>query len=298
MIPALARVATGNAAGARGVMEARGHRRNGERFAGSLWFSTYRTAGGPRTAAILTDITEDLREQQEQQMRQALVSGRLLIGAFAHEIRNLAAALKISHAKLGRREDIAADPDYHAIAALLDSLSHLASAELHQSASHAPPHAALADVLADLRMIAGPSLADAGVETGWPDTRMLPGALAEPGPLLRVFLNLIENSVRAMESSAHKQLSISAEVRCDKVLLAFSDSGAGVEDPSRLFRPFESGAGATGLGLYVSRAVVRGFGGDLRYEPPETGSRFVVELQAATGDYGITNAYSSSSTVG
>jgi hypothetical protein len=31
--------------------------------------------------------------------------------------------------------------------------------------------------------------------------------------------------------------------------------------------------------LYVSRAVIRSYGGDLRYEPTSTGCRFVVELQ-------------------
>jgi signal transduction histidine kinase len=60
------------------------------------------------------------------------------------------------------------------------------------------------------------------------------------------------------------------------------DTGSGVEHPERLFRPFQPGAQSTGLGVYLSRALMRSFRGDLRYEPESRsgarGSTFVVEL--------------------
>ena len=34
------------------------------------------------------------------------------------------------------------------------------------------------------------------------------------------------------------------------------------------------------MGLYVSRVIVRSYGGDLRYEPQAAGSCFAVELEA------------------
>jgi len=63
--------------------------------------------------------------------------------------------------------------------------------------------------------------------------------------------------------------------------VSFSDTGTGVEMPERLFQPFHSGAEGAGLGLYISRAVVRSYGGDLRLEPRERGSCFTVEVQVA-----------------
>lgn len=39
---------------------------------------------------------------------------------------------------------------------------------------------------------------------------------------------------------------------------------------------------APGLGLYVSRAVVRSYGGKLRFEPTTAGACFVIELQVVS----------------
>ena len=56
------------------------------------------------------------------------------------------------------------------------------------------------------------------------------------------------------------------------------DTGRGVSNPERLFQPFQEGAEATGLGLYLSRALVRTFNGDLRYEPESLGCCFALDL--------------------
>ena len=76
-----------------------------------------------------------------------------------------------------------------------------------------------------------------------------------------------------------RELRISVEIDDRRAMVHFSDSGRGIAVPERLFEPFQPGANGTGLGLYVSRAVIRGFGGDLRYEPQTSGSCFTVELQ-------------------
>jgi CheY-like chemotaxis protein len=46
------------------------------------------------------------------------------------------------------------------------------------------------------------------------------------------------------------------------VVIRFEDTGAGVASPELLFKPFQRGADATGVGLYVSRAILRNCGGD------------------------------------
>ena len=61
----------------------------------------------------------------------------------------------------------------------------------------------------------------------------------------------------------------------------FEDTGPGVADPEKLFQPFQPGAEGIGLGLYVTRAILRSYGGELRFEPCERGSCFVVELESA-----------------
>jgi two-component system sensor kinase FixL len=51
--------------------------------------------------------------------------------------------------------------------------------------------------------------------------------------------------------------------------------------PEKLFQPFQKGAEATGLGLYLSRAFVRSFRGELRHEPAASGCSFVIDLVRA-----------------
>ncbi len=66
-----------------------------------------------------------------------------------------------------------------------------------------------------------------------------------------------------------------------QVCIWFRDTGGGVTHPERLFRLFQREAQSTGLGLDLSRALMRSFRGDLRYEPAIEGSTFVVELSPA-----------------
>jgi C4-dicarboxylate-specific signal transduction histidine kinase len=65
------------------------------------------------------------------------------------------------------------------------------------------------------------------------------------------------------------------------VLVRVRDSGPGIASVENLFQPFQKGAQSTGLGLYISRAFVRSFRGELRHEPTAGGCSFVIELAAA-----------------
>ena len=73
-------------------------------------------------------------------------------------------------------------------------------------------------------------------------------------------------------------MAISAKVEGQRVTVEVLDNGGGVAQPNELFRPFQTGAHNTGLGLYLARAFARSFGGDLRYQPLPGSACFVVEL--------------------
>ena len=85
-----------------------------------------------------------------------------------------------------------------------------------------------------------------------------------------------------METTDKKQLTISSAVEADSVVIRFEDTGVGISSPDGLFRPFQQGADATGLGLYVSRAILRSFGGELVFEPRAEGCCFAVRLTRVT----------------
>jgi C4-dicarboxylate-specific signal transduction histidine kinase len=84
-----------------------------------------------------------------------------------------------------------------------------------------------------------------------------------------------------MRDRPARQLTITTEVDAKRVAIRFRDTGSGVSNPERLFRPFQRQATAAGLGLYLSRAFMRSFRGDLKFEPEPDGASFIVELTRA-----------------
>lgn len=85
-----------------------------------------------------------------------------------------------------------------------------------------------------------------------------------------------------MESTESKRLTVSSEPYNSKVIIRFEDTGVGVASPHELFKPFQLGANAAGLGLYVSRAILRSFQGELKFEPRAKGCCFAVILATAS----------------
>ena len=116
------------------------------------------------------------------------------------------------------------------------------------------------------------------IEVQWDIQDSLPLVSADRYGLIQVFLNLAKNSHRAMTSTFKKQLRISAREGRGTVVVRFEDTGTGIAAPESLFRPFLRGAESTGLGLYVSRTIMRQLGGELGYEPGSEGCCFAVVL--------------------
>ena len=73
-------------------LRCRGRRTNGEAFLAAVWFSTYTTIHGTRLAAIIVDLSEDLRDREDLSLDHLLKNTKILMGAVAHEIRNICGA--------------------------------------------------------------------------------------------------------------------------------------------------------------------------------------------------------------
>jgi two-component system NtrC family sensor kinase len=99
----------------------------------------------------------------------------------------------------------------------------------------------------------------------------LPAVDLDPTELQQVIVNLINNSLYAIDGGG--LIVIRASVEGDEVVVSVHDTGSGIapEDLDRVFQPFFStkpvGKG-TGLGLSVCFGIVRGWGGTI-----EAGSR-------------------------
>ncbi len=112
----------------------------------------------------------------------------------------------------------------------------------------------------------------------WQIASLLPPVWADRQSLMQVFLNLVRNSEHAMRDSTERNLIITAQHAPNRVTVTVQDSGCGVAHPENLFRPFLQQAEFTGLGLYVSRSIMRSLRGDLHFVPAASGATFALEF--------------------
>jgi two-component system sensor kinase FixL len=264
----------------RTAMQCRGRRADGEVFQADVWFSTYLTSAGPRLAAMVLDTSEDLRTHEESSLHQMLASSRIMVAAVSHEVRNVCGAIALVHENLERSGKLKENKDFETLGTLVLALERIAAMDLRQIASHAAG-VEVQPVLDELRIVIESALRDGGVTSRWEVEGDLPAVWADRQSLMQVFLNLTKNSERAMEQEEKKELTVTARREGLGVAIRFRDTGCGVAHPERLFHPFQLDAQSTGLGLYLSRAFMRSFKGDLHYEAEASGSTFVVELSPA-----------------
>jgi two-component system, LuxR family, sensor kinase FixL len=262
----------------RTTMECIGRRRNGEVFLAHVWFSTYQTVSGARLAAIVLDVSEQLRDREALGLGSVAAASRVLFGAVSHEVRNLSAAAAVAHANLARTSALTENEDFKALGALVQGLERIASSDLRIGANPVADSIDLHAVLDELRIVLEPAFREEGMKLEWRLASGLPRVLADPHSLLQIFLNLAQNSQREMLACEERRLTVTASCEDESVVVRFEDSGPGVRCPERLFRPFQGGGQATGLGLFVSRTIARSFAGDLRHEPRPHGSCFAVHL--------------------
>jgi two-component system, LuxR family, sensor kinase FixL len=264
----------------RTLMQCKGHRADGSIFIADVWFSTYRTSLGPRISAMIVDSSEDFRDREEDALQQLLSGSRIVVTAISHEIRNVCGAIAMVHQNLVRSGDMFHNPDFEALGTLVLALEKIASLELREL-RETPEFAASVDLssfMEELRIVVEPSLLEADTEVLWDVPQALPTVWADRHSLMQVFLNLVRNSTRALTDSPEPRLTFRVTEGPDHVCVAVIDNGEGVAHPELLFRPFQPHSGASGLGLCISRALMRSFRGELDYQPAAVGATFVVKL--------------------
>lgn len=258
-----------------------GRRRNHEPFVAQIWFSTYHSGKGLRLAAIAVDISDEVREREERNLKQLLDNNRIIAGAVSDELRNICGAAALTYSNLKRVPGLTANNDFHAMGGLILALEWIASMDL----KYAPPLSCTADLgetLSQLRIVIDPAWADIEATIKWNIAADLPPVEGESIGLLQALLNIAQNSRSAVASQVTRRLEIKAYRRDDQVRIEFLCSSPAAQDPAQIFLPFRTGADTVGLDVYVSRAIVRGYGGDVRYDPYDGCCRFVVELRAAS----------------
>ena len=266
----------------RTALQCQGRRESGDPFLAQVWFSTYETEHGRRLAAIAVDCSEETREREEENLRRLHENNRIIAGAVSHEIRNLCGAITLVHANLRRNGALGEGEDASALASLVTGLERIASTDLELRVRRSVSVIDAREALNQLRIVIEPSWTEAGGKVIWRVAPRLPAVYGDSFGLFQAMLNLTQNSLRAVEKSAVRELTISASVTGDRLQIALEDTGPGLPPGRPPFQPFQSAADQVGLGLFISRAMLRSYGGDLRHEARTGACRFVADLQVAT----------------
>ena len=113
---------------------------------------------------------------------------------------------------------------------------------------------------------------------------VLPAVRGDQNQFLQIFLNIINNAVDALEEVGGGKLIIRTRRDHSLVIVEFSDTGPGLQNPQMVFDPFYTtkpvGKG-TGLGLSICYGLVQEHGGTIEgFNRPDGGATFRIALPA------------------
>lgn len=97
----------------------------------------------------------------------------------------------------------------------------------------------------------------------------------------QVIINLLTNSMYALEAKDRREISISAELKEKRLYLIITDTGAGIEPEieDKIFLPFfTTRKDGAGIGLTLSKNIIEAHGGYLAFENGKNGTKFTVCL--------------------
>lgn len=136
--------------------------------------------------------------------------------------------------------------------------------------------------------------ADRGVALDWRPGASVDAVPCDPDGIHRAVLNIVSNALDAVEDREGAKVAVQAlvEPNGDWAKIIVVDNGPGIpaEQVEDIFKPFVStkGGRGTGLGLPVSRKILREHGGDIHVQSVvDKGSKFSLRIpmrSAFTGD--------------
>jgi PAS domain S-box-containing protein len=233
---------------------------------------------------------EDLRKTQEQLLQSEKMSavGQLIAGV-AHELNNPLTAI-LGYAQLLESEGLNERAcDYVSKLFKQAQRTHRVVQNLLSFARQRRPQRDEVDI----RKVLDETLAlrdydlkinNIAVEREAPSDPLM--VIADPHQIEQVFLNIINNAVDAiLETGGTGKLKIRVSRQGDRICTQFSDDGAGIKDPKKIFDPFyttKSVGKGTGLGLSICYGIVKEHGGDITANNnPEGGAVIEVRLPCA-----------------
>jgi signal transduction histidine kinase len=215
---------------------------------------------------------EELKKAQAEliQANKYKVIGELAAG-IAHEIRNPLGSIQGS-LEILRKDYQPEDSKYEFLNILLKEVKRLNKAitDFLNYAKPALPNLIDTDInqlISETVLILSPQAVKKGVSFKTELEKNLPRIKADPSQLKQAFINLILNSLEAVEDKG--EITISAHQDKNRLKIVFQDNGKGMseETKNKIFTPFFSTKeGGTGLGLGIVERIVQNHKGEIKVE--------------------------------
>ncbi|PYK70105.1 MAG: hypothetical protein DME44_12470 [Verrucomicrobia bacterium] len=256
--------------------------------------------GGVRELmGVAIDITEQVKAdlqlglQREEMARMSRVSSMgELTASLAHELNQPLTAIA-SNAAAGRRLLAQGPPEARMFEELLADVA--ADARRAGDIIHGIHHFVrksegirrpvnLNEIVRDVLRLLHSDLLGRGTAVETEFAPSLPAVEAEPVQLQQVLLNLLMNSLEAMQSTPTAKRRVIISTKCEansSVLVSVRDFGGGLpkENLDKVFTHFYSTKpNGMGMGLTIVRSIVEAHGGKLTAESMDEGARFFFSL--------------------
>lgn len=241
------------------------------RWLAGLGTLLYDENGAPRSmVGVNMDVTDRKRSEEALRMSDRLAATGRMAASLAHEINNPLASVTnllylLEQEPLGEQARM-----FVSIAsAELGRVAHITKNILGlYRESPVPVEVDVCEVLDDVVAFYKSKIESLGVAVrkSYRADGRVPGF---PGELRQVFANLVANAIEAMNGEGTLAVRLSkAPGTSSGVVVTLGDSGPGIpiSNAQRVFEPFftTKGEKGTGLGLWISKEIIRKHGGSIR----------------------------------
>lgn len=245
---------------------------------------------GNAVVVIIRDVTSTYARMADERENERTDAIKDLAAGLAHEIGNPLNALSLNLQLMAREFRREPDPERRErlladVATAQNEIKRIADINRGFLNAMRPirPNlvpASLADPLKDTLKTMKTLIEDRRIRVLLDLPPVLPPASLDCAQMEQVFFNLIKNALEAMKDGG--ELAITLDSDDDVVTVSFLDSGKGMtpDAVAALFEPYRtSKQSGTGLGLMISRRIVRAHGGEIDVESKEgEGTKFIVRI--------------------